>query len=119
MRRVREVGDVVDSLILTPEKGRHKEVGQRLFALVAQLGLPASTVQWVTWPKTGYAIPVELFIKLEEADGQVSVGLDEALLNTMMNGSEPVEPAPRRRGRPRKNTAPEVDGADNNTLKEE
>lgn len=120
MRRVREGGDVVDVMILTPEKGKQKEVGQRLFDLVARLRLPASTVQWVTWPKTGYAIPVDLFIKFEEDDGKVAVDLDEELLNTVMTGSQHVELVePRRRGRPRKNTAPEADGADNNTSKEE
>lgn len=85
MRRLREVGDPVDIVIITPEPGRQAEIGQRLLALAEH----PSQVRWVTWPRAGYSVPAELFHKFEtDTDGA-----DE----------EPTEQEPpKRRGRPRK-----------------
>jgi len=88
MRRLREVGDPVDVVIITPEPGRQAEIGQRLLALAEH----PSQVRWVTWPRAGYSVPVELFGKFE-ADSD--------------NAEEPVEQEPpKKRGRPRKAQQP-------------
>lgn len=93
MRRVREAGDTVDVVIITPEPGRQKEIGQKLLALADH----PNQVQWVTYPQTGFQIPLELFAKFDTAEG------------------EPEEaPQPRRRGRPRREPS-----TDNNTSEEE
>lgn len=57
MRRLREGGDTVDVVIISPEPGRHKEIGQRLLELAEH----PRDVQWVSWPKAGFAVPLELF----------------------------------------------------------
>ena len=98
MRRIRETGDVVDVVIITPEPGKQKEIGQRLLALA---GSPRD-VQWVTWPQAGYSIPLELFVKFDADDIEESEKLAD-------------EQPRRRRGRPRK----EETGTDNNTSEEE
>lgn len=94
---VREAGDAVDVVIITPEPGRQKEIGQQLLALADH----PSQVQWVTYPETGFQIPLELFAKFDA------------------NGDEPAaveEDTPRRRrGRPRK----EETSTDNTTSEEE
>jgi hypothetical protein len=82
MRRIREVGDPVDVVIITPEPGRDKEIGQRLLALADS---PAD-VQWVTWPQAGFSIPVELFVRFAEPDEE----------------TEETKTAPKKRGRPKK-----------------
>lgn len=86
MRRLREVGDPVDVVIITPEPGRHVEIGQRLLALAAH----PREVQWVTWPTAGFAVPFDLFLKFENGEEE---GEPEG---------EPELKAPKKRGRPRK-----------------
>lgn len=44
-------------MIITPEPGRHKEIGQRLLELAEH----PRDVQWVSWPKAGFAVPLALF----------------------------------------------------------
>jgi hypothetical protein len=84
----------VDVVIITPEPGLEKEIGQRLLALAAH----PRDVQWVSWPAPGgYSVPLELFTKFD-ADGE-----DEA----------EAQEAPKRRRR-RKETS-----TDNNTSEEE
>lgn len=91
----------MDVIIVSPEKGRHKEIGQQLLALANH----PRDVQWVTWPQAGFAVPLELFARFD-ADGE--------------DGEQPQaaqEPTPRRRrGRPRKE---ETDSTDNTSPEEE
>ena len=47
----------MDVVIITPEPGRHKEIGQRLLELAEH----PRDVQWVSWPKAGFAVPLGLF----------------------------------------------------------
>lgn len=75
-------------LIITPEPGRYKEIGQRLLALAED----PSLVQWVTWPTAGYAVPPELFHKFEQATAQL-----EQVAETPVE-----EPKKRGPGRPRR-----------------
>lgn len=101
MWRLREGGDPVD-VIIEPDKGMVKEIGKQLLELA---GNP-SDVQWVSWPKAGYKVSVELADKLKGV---------RSLPNTEQPGGEP---APRRRGRPRKQTEAPVEATDD-TEKEE
>lgn len=55
-------------MIITPEKGKAKEIGQKLLALAEH----PRQVQWVTWPSAGFSIPMELFAKFD-ADGEDEV----------------------------------------------
>lgn len=82
----------MDVVIITPEPGRQKEIGQKLLALADR----TYDVQWVTWPTAGFSIPLELFARFS-AEGQ-----DVA--------PEPEVPATRRRRR---------NSTDNNTSEEE
>ena len=96
MWRLREGGDPVDVVIITPEPGMHKEIGQQLLALADN----PRDVQWVTWPQAGYSVPLELFRKFDTIEpGHID---------------EPAEEAPKRRRRPRKETS-----TDNTTSEEE
>jgi hypothetical protein len=85
----------VDVVIITPEPGRNKEIGQRLLALADD----PRQVQWTTWPAAGFAVSSELFARFD-ADG------DEA------EGAQAQAEAPKRRRRRSKDT-------DNNTSEEE
>lgn len=91
MRRIREAGDPVDVVIITPEPGRAKEIGQKLLAMAAN----PRDVQWVTWPQAGFSIPLELFVAFtgEDSPATIEPGHIDADEET---------PAKRRRGRPRK-----------------
>jgi hypothetical protein len=84
----------VDVVIISPEKGRVKEIGQRLLSLADS----PYQVQWVTWPQAGFSIPLELFAKFD-ADGEEPEAAEEE--------------APKRRRRRSK------DSTDNNTSEEE
>lgn len=102
----------MDVMIITPEPGRHKEIGQRLLALADS----PRDVQWVTWPSAGFAIPVELFARFD-ADSELELATGGLVKNTPVigeGGPAPLE-TPRRRGRPRK----EETSTDNNTSEEE
>lgn len=67
----------MDVVIISPEPGQVKEIGQRLLAVIAAMGLPQTTLQWVTRPVVGYLVPLEVEHALhaetlaseEEADG--------------------------------------------------
>ena len=103
MRRIREAGDIVDVVIITPEPGRAKEIGQKLLAMAAN----PRDVQWVTWPSAGFSIPLELFVTFTALDGKdgnyVEVGVDEEKLAAATDGAaDATVHQPRRRGRPRK-----------------
>lgn len=84
----------MDVVIITPEPGRAKEIGQKLLALADN----PNQVHWVTYPETGFQIPLELFAKFD-ADDQ-----DE---------TEPETETPKRRRRRSK------ESTDNNTSEEE
>lgn len=62
MRRLRETGDAVDVVIITPEPGRQKEIGKRLLELADH----PHQVHWVTYPQAGFQVPLELFAKFDE-----------------------------------------------------
>ena len=83
----------MDVVIISPEPGKNKEIGQRLLALADS----PYDVQWVTWPQAGYSIPLELFVKFDTDDEPEAA--QEA-------------PLPRRRRRAKEST-------DNNTSEEE
>lgn len=93
----------MDMIIITPEPGRHAEIGQRLLEVLKYMGLPAGTLQWVTWPTAGYLVPADIYQAFAEID--VMADADSV---------EPVAP-PKKRGRPRRPTAEDAD----DTLKEE
>lgn len=94
MWRLRETGDVVDVVIISPEPGRQKEIGQQLLALADH----PRDVQWVTWPQAGFSVPLELFRRF---DGE---GEDEAA-----PAAEESTPRRRRPGRPRKQETESTD----------
>jgi hypothetical protein len=89
-------------VIITPEPGMQKEIGQKLLALAEH----PRDVQWVTWPQAGYSIPLALFVKFDS--DTVEPGHIEAA-----DDARPPD-APRRRGRPRREPS-----TDNNTSEEE
>ena len=87
----------MDVVIISPEPGKAKEIGQRLLALADN----PRDVQWVTWPVPGgFSVPLELFARFD-ADGEDSEEAAEA------------EAAPKRRKRRSK------ESTDNNTSEEE
>jgi hypothetical protein len=98
-------------VIITPEPGRHAEIGQRLLALADH----PSQVQWVTWPQAGYAVPVGLLLKFEEAGADSkNLYVDVSVNEEVFEGAESavlVEETPKKRGRPRK-TQPVTNGTD-------
>ena len=51
----------MDVVIISPEKGKVKQIGQQLLALAED----PRDVQWVTWPKAGFSVPLELFVKFD------------------------------------------------------
>jgi hypothetical protein len=99
----------VDVVIITPEPGMHKEIGQRLLALAEH----PRDVQWVTWPAPGgYSIPLELFVKFD-TDGPATGGIVKPGQAYVVgeDGPPPSDP-PRRRRRNKEST-------DNNNTSEE
>lgn len=78
----------MDVIIVTPEPGRHAEIGQQLLALADH----PYDVKWVTWPTAGYQIPLSLFEKFEQANGHPAYEEESA-------------PEPKKRGRPKKAVA--------------
>jgi hypothetical protein len=111
-------------VIITPEPGMHKEIGQKLLSLADN----PRDVQWVTWPQAGYSIPLELFVKfdaddmaetlwkmpMEQLEKLATGGIIEPGQSYIIgeNGPPALEaPQPRRRGRPRK----EEPSTDDNT----
>ena len=85
-------------MIISPEKGKVKEIGQRLLALADS----PYQVQWVTWPKAGFSIPLELFFKFDtEGDNYVTVGIDAEKLDAALEGAQSatVTQTPKRRRR--------------------
>lgn len=105
MWRLRETGDAVDTVIITPEPGRHKDIGQ----LLLSLAVSPHEVQWVTWPATGYSVPLELFQKFTEA----TAGTSE------QNAPEAEAEPRKRRRRPRKEDSSSETSTDNDTSEEE
>ena len=85
----------MDVVIITPEPGKDKEIGQRLLALADS----PRDVQWVTWPAAGFSVPLDLFAKFD-AEGDETEAAEEEV------------PAKRRRRRSKEST-------DNNTSEEE
>lgn len=92
----------MDVVIITPEPGKAKEIGQRLLALADH----PYQVQWVTYPQTGFQIPLELFAKFDAED--IAKALWEMPMGQLQELAEPK----RRRRRNKEST-------DNNTSEEE
>lgn len=86
----------MDSVVITPEKGKAKEIGQKLLELADN----PRDVQWVTWPAAGFSVPMELFARFD-ADGDEPEVEEEA--------------KPKRRRRSKEAT----ESTDNNTSEEE
>lgn len=96
---LREGGDPVDVVIITPEPGRHKEIGQRLLAMAEH----PRDVQWVTYPQAGFSIPLELFVTFTNGDKATGGTIEPGhIYLTDETGPGEETPAKRRRGRPRK-----------------
>lgn len=53
----------MDVKIITPEPGRHREIGQLLFALADD----PKDITWVTYPHSGFQVPESLFQAFETA----------------------------------------------------
>lgn len=108
MWRLRETGDAVDVIIITPEPGMQKEIGQKLLALADH----PRDVQWVTYPETGFQIPLTLFAKFDATD--MAETLWQMPLEQLEKLAGEQEAPKRRRGRPRKE-----ESTDNNIPEEE
>ena len=98
----------MDVVIITPEPGMHKEIGQQLLGLADN----PRDVQWVTWPQAGFAVPLSLFRLFDE--GPATGGTIEPGHIRIVGETGPEEEAPKRRRRPRKETS-----TDNTTSEEE
>jgi len=85
----------VDVVIISPEPGQHKEIGQRLMAIIEAMGLPRTTLQWVTHPVAGYLVPLEVEHELHA----------EALASE----EEADAPTPKKRGRAKKTPVQDTD----------
>jgi len=86
----------MDVVIISPEPGKVKEIGQQLLALAEH----PRDVQWVTWPSPGgFSVPLELFVRFD-TDGEDSEAAE-------------AEATPKRRRRRNK------ESTDNNTSEEE
>lgn len=103
MWRLRQGGDVVDVVIISPEPGKAKEIGRKLLALADS----PNQVHWVTYPETGFQIPLELFAKFDAQD--MAKALWEMPIEQLEELAEP-----KRRRRRSKETS-----TDNNTSEEE
>lgn len=89
----------MDVVIITPEPGMHKEIGQQLLALADN----PRDVQWVTWPQAGYSVPLSLFRLFDQ--GPATGGIVEPARVYLVGETTPEENAPKRRRRPRKETS--------------
>lgn len=99
------------AVIITPEPGRHKDIGQLLLALADH----PSQVQWVTWPTAGYSVPEELFALFSIATGDAKAAAETLWEMPQEQLEELAGEAPKRkRGRPRKEAS-----TDNTTSEEE
>lgn len=97
----------MDVIIVSPEPGREKEIGQRLLAVANH----PNQVQWVTWPTAGFSVPIELLARMEE-DGKGNLSGSTVFDDT----PDTPLPEPKKRGRPRKTA---VENTDDNPEKEE
>lgn len=88
-------------MIITPEPGRHKDIGRQLLELADS----PRDVQWVTWPVAGYSIPMYLFSRFAVAEPDVAGQALQQLPLEQLEQLAEQAPAPRRRGRPRKETS--------------
>lgn len=94
----------MDSVVIGVKADRRKEIGQLLLSLADS----PRDVQWVTWPAAGYAVSDELFARFEAAQEPAET-------------EEPKQekaPAPKRRGRPRKEPAVQEETSTDNTSSE-
>lgn len=93
----------MDVVIISPEPGKAKEIGRKLLALADS----PNQVHWVTYPETGFQIPLELFAKFDAQD--MAKALWEMPIEQLEELAEP-----KRRRRRSKETS-----TDNNTSEEE
>ena len=94
-------------MIVTPESGNAKEIGQRLLALADH----PRDVQWVTWPAPGgFSVPLELFAKFD-AEGDT---IEPGHIRAAGADGPPAPAVTTRRRRRSKETS-----TDNNTSEEE
>lgn len=125
MRRLREAGDTVGTVIVHPEPGFEKVIAQELLALADS----PYQVEYVMWPKPGFRVPEWLYevfsefqekaTELEENAATVIADVIAALetgsmpvffevpaeVAAQINPGEVIEvPAKRKPGRPKKNT---------------
>jgi len=99
----------VDVVIITPEPGMQKQIGQKLLALASS----PYDVQWVTWPAAGFSVPLDLFAKFD-SDDLATGGVLKKPLAIGEDYPPPYEvPQPKRRRRNKETST------DNNTSEEE
>ena len=95
-------------MIVTPEKGMQKEVGQLLLALADN----PRDVRWVSWPLPGgYEVPLDLFLRFEAGLNELAKAGVETTGSVPVSDATPVDVTPKRRGRPPKVKEP-VEGAE-------
>lgn len=86
-------------MIVTPEKGMRKEIGQILLALADS----PKDVKWVSWPLPGgFEIPMELFLKFEAGLNEPAEADVETNEFVSVSDANLVDATPKRRGRPPK-----------------
>lgn len=106
----------MDVVIITPEPGRQKEIGQLLLTLADH----PRDVQWVTYPVTGFSVPLDLFQRFdtlgptEELNGDGTWEPTGETVQSQVAVTGGDDAPRRRRGRPRKE-----ESTDNNTSEEE
>jgi hypothetical protein len=94
MRRLREAGDTVGTVIVHPDPHFVKEVAQELLALADN----PMHVEYVMWPEPGFRIPEELLDRFEKHQGGKDVivapeivgDLIEGVLTNLTAGGVPV-----------------------------
>ena len=81
------------AVIIEPDKGMAPEIGRKLLELAEH----PRDVQWVSWPNAGFQVPEELAVKLAKTRPLPQAEAEQV--------DPDVEPAPKKRGRPRKSEA--------------
>lgn len=98
----------MDVVIISPEPGRHAEIGKQLIGLADH----PHDVHWVTYPRAGFSVPLTLWARFEAATNPAA---EEKPV--VKKAAEPVAVEAKRRGRPPK-IKPEP-STDNTTSEEE
>lgn len=85
-------------MVIVPEPGRHKEIGQLLLGLVSD----PYQVKWVTYPKAGFQIPADLLPEFEFAMADLGESYPEPAAPKTFVDADTDLGALKKRGRPKK-----------------